>query len=662
MKTAPVVAASVEIGADGLPWSAGFGDRYHAAGGALAQARHVFLGGNRLLGPAPRWAGRADFTLLETGFGLGHNFLATWDAWRRDPRRSTRLHFVSIDKHPPTRADLQRLLADSELPELARQLVAAWPPLTPGLHLLDFEGGALRLMLGFGDVEALLPEVLARVDAFYLDGFAPARNPAMWEPRMMERLARLAAPGATVATWSAAHRLRKGLAAAGFRVESAPGFAGKQEMTVAEYAPHFQSPPPPGGLLPAPSHEHAALVIGAGLAGCATAAALARIGWHCTVLDALSAPARSTSGNAAGLMHATLHADDGPHARLLRAGALRMARAMAPLLASGEVHGALDGFLRLEPRLDDAGAAGLLGASGLPVEFVRWLGRYAASARSGLALATGGWYYPEGGWLAPGEVAAAWLRASGARFIGDLQVARLAPTTEGWTAFDADGAAIASAPVVVLANALAAAPLLRHSLGDAAVTALGPLAAVRGQVSAWRWQAGMPNPRCAVSGAGYTLPPLDGWLWAGATSQHHDAATELRAADHVYNRDRLAQLAGIGAESVGTIDAAIGRVGWRAVAPDRLPMVGALPDLAALAPLTRADAARLVPRWRDEARGLYVFTGLGSRGLTTAAIGAELLASWIGGVPCPLEADLRDALDPARFALRARRLSQELSA
>ena len=208
--------------------------------------------------------------------------------------------------------------------------------------------------------------------------------------------------------------------------------------------------------------------------------------------------------------------------------------------------------------------------------------------------------------------------------------------------------------MVVLANALAATPLLA-GLGKTAQAALGPLAAVRGQVSAWPWRPGLPSPRCAVSGAGYTLPPLDGWLWAGATSQHHDDAAELRASDHAYNRERLAQLAGIEAESVGNLGEAIGRVGWRALTPDRLPIVGALPDLAALAPLKRADAARLVPRWRDEIRGLYVFTGLGSRGLTTAAIGAELLASWVGGVPCPLEADLRDALDPARFTLRKRR-------
>lgn len=648
MKTAPIVAATLDAGSE--PLAPTFGDR-------LEQARHVCLGGNRLIGSRPRWSGRADFTLLATRFGLGHSFLVAWDAWRRDPQGSTRLHFIAIERHPPRRADLQRLHADSGLPTLASQLVAAWPPLTPGLHLLDFEGGALRLILGFGALEALLPEVLARVDAFCLDEATPALQPTSWEPRLLERLARLAAPGATVATWNTAPDLRQGLEAAGFRVGSAPSLGSRQEMTVAEYAPRFQAPAPPGGLLPAPSHDHAALIIGAGLAGCATASALARIGWRCTVLDALAAPARSTSGNAAGLMHATLHADDGPHARLLRAGALQMAHATAPRLASGEVRGALDGFLRLEPRLDDRRAGEQWRASGLPPDFVHWLDRAAASTRSGLALASGAWCYPQGGWLVPGDLAQAWLRSSGAHFIGGRRVARLAPTAEGWTVFDEHHLPIASAPVLVLANALAAAPLLRHSLGDAAAAALGPLAPVRGQVSAWHWHSGLPRPRCAVAGAGYTLPPINGWLWTGASSQHHDEAPETRATDHAYNRERLAQLAGIEAGSIGPLDEAIGRVGWRAVAPDRLPIVGALPDLVAESPRGRNDAARLVPRWCDAARGLYVFTGLGSRGLSTAAIGAELLASWIGGTPCPLEADLRDALDPARFALRQRRLS-----
>ena len=151
------------------------GTAYPAGAAALARAQQVFLAGSQL--PA-RWAGRRRFVVLETGFGLGHNFLATWAAWQQDARRCDRLWFVAIDKHPPLQGDLARAHAGSALPSQAAELVAAWPPLTPDLHLIDFDGGRVRLLLALGDIATVLPELVAQVDAFYLDGFAPTLNPA----------------------------------------------------------------------------------------------------------------------------------------------------------------------------------------------------------------------------------------------------------------------------------------------------------------------------------------------------------------------------------------------------------------------------------------------------------------------------------------------------
>jgi len=187
MKTAPIVAGRLAFTDAGVPCSPDFGDVYHPAAGALAQATHVFLAGNGLPG---RWAGRERFVILETGFGLGNNFLAAWDAWRRDPQRCERLVFVSVEKHPLTRADLARAHAASALPELAAALLAAWPALLPNLHPLDFDGARVQLLLGFGDAALLLPQLVAAVDAFFLDGFAPARNAGMWDERLLGRLLR----------------------------------------------------------------------------------------------------------------------------------------------------------------------------------------------------------------------------------------------------------------------------------------------------------------------------------------------------------------------------------------------------------------------------------------------------------------------------------------
>src|SRR5687768_1419282 len=179
MKTHPIRPAIICFSDPAAPQAPEFGDVYHSRAGALAQAAHVFLKGNEL--PA-RWRQRDRFVILETGFGLGNNFLATWNAWRQDANACGQLIFVSIEKHPPSRADLQCAHAASPLKPLANELVAAWPPLTHNLHPLDFENARLRLLLAFGDITHWLPELVAEVDAFYLDGFAPDRNPAMWSP------------------------------------------------------------------------------------------------------------------------------------------------------------------------------------------------------------------------------------------------------------------------------------------------------------------------------------------------------------------------------------------------------------------------------------------------------------------------------------------------
>ena len=268
--------------APGVPYSARYDDVYHPPAGAWAQARHVFLGGNAL---PDRWRGRSRFVILETGFGLGNNFLATWAHWLDDPQRCDQLVFISIEKHPVDRADLLDVHRDAPEGErraaLAQRLVEAWPALTPGWHHLNFEElngktrQSVRLMLGLGDIATLLPELMASVDAFYLDGFTPAKNPDMWDPDRLARLNRLAAPGATAATWSSARSVRDGLTRAGFAVERVAGIGGKRVNVQARYKPAYTPEPPAGGLWPAPPEDQRrALVIGGGLAGCASAWAL----------------------------------------------------------------------------------------------------------------------------------------------------------------------------------------------------------------------------------------------------------------------------------------------------------------------------------------------------------------------------------------------------
>jgi len=649
MKNAPIQPARFAFNEQGLPCAPDFGDVYHAEAGAFAQARHVFLGGNQL--PA-RWAGRERFVILETGFGLGNNFLATWAAWRDDPARCERLVFISVEKHPLRPEDLARAHAASPEPGLAHQLVAQWPLLTPNVHLLDFEGGRVQLMLAFGEVQPMLSELQAEVDACYLDGFAPACNAAMWLPDVFKRVARLTVPGATAATWCVARAVRDGLSQHGFEVQPAPGLASQREMTVARFAPRHV-PPRPGAYRPAATGPREALIIGGGLAGCAAAWALQQQGWHSTVLDRQPEPAMETSGNPGGLMHGIFNAPDSLHARWFRTAALHTARWAAPALAAGHVPGQLTGLLRLDAALDTL--AGLAAAQqqfsrvGLDPRYLSHLDPTAAAQQVGLPLPHGAWHYPQAGWMSP-QAWARWLLAgSQARWLGQAQVAQLQRIGPRWQAIDPHGQVIAEAPVLVLAHALGA-----RQLWPADLAAL-PLQAVRGQTTLLPGTTpGLRRPARPVSGHGYALTLPDGQVLVGATSQPDDDDPALRQADQQHNLQRAAELGVIDALPAQPASPLTGRVGWRAQAPDRLPLVGPPVDLAALAVARagrhRLDAMRHQPRCHDAEQGVYVFTALGSRGITSAALGARVLAAWITGAPMPVEATLRDALDPARLA------------
>ncbi|MCU0950573.1 MAG: tRNA (5-methylaminomethyl-2-thiouridine)(34)-methyltransferase MnmD, partial [Burkholderiaceae bacterium] len=301
---------------DGVPYSARFDDVYASRDGALGQARHVFLGGNEL--PA-RWAGRAQFVILETGFGLGTNVLATWQAWRDDPARPARLHIVSVEAHPVDAAAL-RAAAPPELEARAEQLAAQWPLPLPGLHRLLFDDGAVTLTLVFGDATTLLPTLALGADAIYLDGFAPDRNPAMWSPPLLKGVTRLARPGATLATWCTARAVREALAAGGFALSLRDGFGRKRQMLTGRYAPRFvvRRHEPPAAY----DGERRAIVVGGGLAGCSAALAFAQRGWAVDLVERGERIAAGASALPGGQMHPLVSADDSRLARLTRAGAL----------------------------------------------------------------------------------------------------------------------------------------------------------------------------------------------------------------------------------------------------------------------------------------------------------------------------------------------------
>ncbi|HET7365927.1 MAG TPA: bifunctional tRNA (5-methylaminomethyl-2-thiouridine)(34)-methyltransferase MnmD/FAD-dependent 5-carboxymethylaminomethyl-2-thiouridine(34) oxidoreductase MnmC [Burkholderiales bacterium] len=578
---ASVVPGSYEL-RDDTPYSTAYGDVYHSAGGGPAQARHVFLGGNEL--PA-RWARRERYVILETGFGFGLNFLVTWRAWKDDPHRCRRLHFVSVEKHPFALAELRALHERyPELKEEASALHADWPPLVSGAHRLEF--GDVVLTLFFADI-AILRDLRASADAIYLDGFAPAKNPQMWTHQAMRALSRLAAPGATLATWSVAAPVREALQATGFAVEKRAGFGGKREMLVGRKNgdSHHFSP-----------RNRSAVVIGAGVAGAAVCERLCARGWEVELHERRAEPAQEASGNHAGAFHPVLTPDDSIFARLTRAAFLYSLPYWDRL--TGVQHDRC-GVLQLA-RSDKELGSQREAVLGLPPEYAQFVSREEASAHAGVPVAAPGLWFPHGGWIKPRTLVQAQLDACGARLHR-----RFASTVEE----------LPRAQVVVLANAaeapkLCTVPHLR-------------LRSVRGQLT-YVPEDALEPPHVVVLRGGMVLPPVDGVCVAGATYDLEDPHAAVREEDHASNLERLRAI--LGAQVRAPVE---GRVAFRAVTPDRLPVAGKIAD------------------------GVYGAFAYGSRGLVWAALAAELIACELEGEPLPIEAALVNAMDPARFRRRA---------
>jgi tRNA 5-methylaminomethyl-2-thiouridine biosynthesis bifunctional protein len=637
---------------DGTPFSPVYDDIYHSAAGALAQADHVFLGGNGLPG---RWRGRRMFTVLETGFGIGGNFLATWKAWRADSQRCDRLAYVSIEKHPFTAADLRELharwQADATIDELSAQLIRAWPIHTPGLHRLEFEGGRVTLTLAFGGASELAPRLRLRADALYLDGFSPAKNPDLWSPAVFKSLARMAAEGATLATYSCAGHVRRGLSEAGFECTQADGFAGKRTMLVGRFAPRWRvrrhAPP-----VPFETGERHAIVIGAGLAGCALVDRLAARGWRVTLIERHAGAGYEASGNPAGVFHPLLTRDDNVASKIARAGFLYALARWRTLERAGHAFARTTrGLLQLADDESEARAlAQSIDAFGYPREFVQAMSREQALATVGVRVSRGGWFYPQGGSLDPAALCAALCAGAGEALTWRTGIAakRIERRGDAWTVLGGNDEVIASAGVVVFANARDAARLadLRYA----------PTRVVRGQLTRLP-RAAVPSLRLPLIGDGYAIPLGDALL-TGATYDIDDEGNDLRTESHTENLDRLGRLIpdfGQANERASLDPAALtGRVAFRCVTSDRLPMIGALADEAA----SERQAASLRGAWPlDLPRmpGLYGSFAFGSRGLVWASLGAELIASQLEGEPWPIERDLAEALDPARHLLRALR-------
>ena len=660
--------------ADGTPFSPRFGDIYRSSSG-LAQARRVFLQGCGLLaGPgsvAPGvalWTDARRWSVLETGFGLGLNFLATWQAWQNDPHRPHRLFYSAVEAFPPEADDLLRSAAPyPELRPLAQELAAQWHGLLPGVHRLRLDGGQVQLTLAVGDARPALAELSGEFDSIYLDGFDPERNPGMWGLPVLKAVARLARPGARVATWCVAAPVREALTTCGFEVERVRGPAPKGTVLRGVRAPRWSPRRRPSADAPVQvAAPRRCMVVGAGLAGASVAYSLAVRGWQVTVLDRADAPATGASGLPAGVVAPHVSPDDRPLSRLTRAGARATLVRAAALLDEGVDYGATGvlerhapGERRLPAAWQDAPADGATAPESWPDTDARTRAR-AQAAQVPLDDTQHALWHRHAGWVRPAALVRAMLAAPGIAWRGGQAVSRLRPHGAQWQVLGAGDAVLAEADLVFVTAGFGSLALLPER-GDAAL----PPHALRGQV-AW---GPMPDdatglPPFPVNGHGSLIAHVPGdagptWV-TGSTFERGESQPLLRPEDHAHNRQRLAELlpaASARLDGQWPGGQAQAWAGVRATLPDRLPAVGDWGTAHSInldknRPLALQPSAQTATNSvaNEPPLPVHILTGLGARGLTLAVLCGEIAAAWLHGEPLPVEASLARKLRAGRFS------------
>lgn len=621
----------IEWTESGAPRAREFDDVYFSDGGGLAESEAVFLNGTGLPGA---WRGRERFAICELGFGSALNVLAAWRAWKLTNFPHAVLHISSIEAFPLARTDAARALAEfPEVADLAAALLERWPVRAYAPQRLWFEEDRFALTLFTGDAKTILASMSGRFDAWFLDGFAPSRNAAMWTPHVFRHMARLSAPGARAASFSVAGGVRRGLEAAGFVVEKKPGYGAKRERLEAQFlGPREGSSAGEGAGGPRTIYPYAAAypkrvaIVGAGIAGAACAQALVRRGVETIVLDSARELGAGASGNPAGLVMPRFDRGGGALGEFFIAAYLH---AIAAYEAMGEAVFAPCGVEQCADPESASALEDLLNDPPLPRD---WFA----------PLSDGGALHPRAGLVRPVEAIKRML--TGAHIQFEAEVQSFDRSGEGWVLRARDGRALLKADAVVLACGAA----LTHFEPASFI----PIELSRGQIE---WGPG-PAPHRALVRGNY-VAPIDGGVLFGATFDKVKAGDEAPRIDEARRRN-LAALTELAPDLASAIDPAqlTSRTSLRATTPDRAPVAGLLPDATAwLAQYQGIAHGR--PVEADAAApshpGIYIIGGLGARGLTLAPLLGERVAAEMCGEPAPLSQAALDATHPARFLHRA---------
>lgn len=582
--------ASVQWSDEGSLRSLDYDDIYFQRGQGLEESRYVFIEKNNL---PDRFKNLATdtFYVAELGFGSGINFLLTVKEFLDTAPASARLFYASIEKHPLEKKDFEKIHTNfPALATLSAEVLKQYPPLIEGFHHLPFAGGRIRLMLMLGDVVDTLPQLSGTFDTWYLDGFSHAKNAAMWEDGLYPLIAKRTKEGGTLATFSAVPHMMQGLEEAGFTVEKVKGYGIKRKMTVAKKisaAPNV------------PAHKKNIVVIGAGIAGCSAAYALAIRGYRVTVIDRNNGAAAETSGNPAGIVYPKLTVDSSPlglyhsHAFCFTANLLQNL-ALPSWKPCGVLHLDMD---EEDKKRTDA----LFEKRQYPQDFAR---RTAA-----------GIFQPTAGFLSPPEFCRKLLDHPNIK-----------------TRFGVEADRIENDSIVIIAQG--------HDSKKHAQTSWLPLQSLRGQITFLKETQKSKTLEHIICHDGYITPAMDGLHYIGASFQKEEPeAPVLRDEDQQENLEKLQKTL----PQFGFDESCLagGRTGYRTTTPDKLPLAGRCPDYDSF-----------LKKKNGYIDNLYISTGFGAHGMTGAPLAGEIVACLIAGDPLPVPQKLYEHLMPERFILR----------
>jgi len=653
-------------GDDGAPHSTQFDDVYFDKDAGLEETRYVFLQHNQL---DERWksldsSNKSHFTIAETGFGTGLNFLCAWQAFLASAPSDATLHFISVEKFPLSKSALTNALKMwPSLETHSQALIAHYPELSHGLHRIELAQGRIQLTLWFGEAEEGFSALNADVDAWFLDGFAPSKNPEMWSPTLFKHIRRLSHQGTSFSTFTAAGIVRRGLKEVGFEVRKVKGFGHKREMAVGELAEqtlsltermsqgeawfNVRQNPAPLPTNNEKQNKHV-LVVGAGLAGATTAYALAKQGVNVTVWEQGESVACKASGNPQGMLYPKLASQDTPVNRFY----------LSAYLYASKLYSQLD---------DDAVFWQQCGLEQRPTS-EKEKQRFASLLENKL--------YPESIVCKHGEEGSLFLPLSGWVVLTDLchklldhplidvqlntrldALTKTGSVPLSWQASTQAQQQSFSHVVICTANDT-------HDLDFLPKTPAYP---IRGQVSYLPLEAAKKACSNANEDSaklttdhvlcqkGYVSPALQDTLHFGSTYDAKDKDETVRAEGHCRNLRILESLLHLKENTLNEEDCG-GRVSFRCAIPDYTPMIGPIASPAELHShyaILSKNAKWKCHQVAIEQEGLFINIGHGSRGLVSTPLSGAYLACLITNTPSPLEQSIINKLHPNRFVIRA---------